>query len=99
MWPPAGPGAARGHVQRDLACRMMGVSPTPPAARRSLMAHPTTPRLHAPIHRLGNPKAPQPDLGVEAVLPKATVERVLKEEGAWWKTILYTPWVTFWAFF
>jgi Transposase DDE domain len=63
------------------------------------MAHPTTPRLRAQIHRLGKPTAPQPDLGVEEVLPKATVERVLKEEGGWWKAILYTPWVTFWAFF
>ena len=62
------------------------------------MAHPTTPRLRAQIHRLSNPKALQPELGIEAVLPKATVERVLKEEGGW-KAILYTPWVTFWAFF
>jgi Transposase DDE domain len=63
------------------------------------MTHPTTPRLRAAIHRLGNPKAPQPELGLEAVLPKAQVERVLTEEGGWWKAILYTPWVTFWAFF
>jgi hypothetical protein len=63
------------------------------------MAHPTTPRLRGQIHRLGNPTVPRPDLGVEEVLPKATVERVLKEEGGTWKAILYTPWVTFWAFF
>jgi hypothetical protein len=63
------------------------------------MAHPTTARLRAQIHRLGNPKAPRPDLGVEEVLSQATVERVLKEEGGTWKAILYTPWVTFWAFF
>jgi putative transposase len=63
------------------------------------MAHPTTPRFRAQIHRLGQPAAAPPDLGVEEVLPKATVERVLKEEGGWWKAILYTPWVTFWAFF
>jgi hypothetical protein len=62
------------------------------------MAHPITPRLRAQIHRLGNTAA-QPELGVEAVLPKATVEKVLKEEGGSWKAILYTPWVTFWAFF
>jgi Transposase DDE domain len=63
------------------------------------MAHPTTPRLRAQIHRLGNPAAPKPELGVEEILPKATVERVLKEEGGWWKAIRYTPWVTFWVFF
>lgn len=63
------------------------------------MAHPTTPRLRAQIHRLGNPTAPQPELGVEEVLPTAVVTQVLKEEGGIWKAILYTPWVTFWAFF
>jgi hypothetical protein len=60
---------------------MMGVSPTPPAARRSLMAHPTTPRPRAQIHRLGQSTAPQPELGVEEILPKATVERVLNVDG------------------
>src|SRR5215468_5234527 len=99
MWPAAGPGAPGGRVKRDLAGRMMRVLWAPSPPRRSLMAHPTTPRLRAQIHRLGNPKAPQPGLGLEAVLPKATVERVLKEEGGSWKAILYTPWVTFWAFF
>jgi hypothetical protein len=63
------------------------------------MAHAPTPRLRAQVHRLGNPKAPQPELGLEAVLPKATIERVLTEEGGRWKAILYTPWVTFWTFF
>jgi hypothetical protein len=63
------------------------------------MAHPTTPRLCSQIHRLSNPTAPKPDLGVEEVLPQATVERVLQEEGGWWKAIHYTPWVTFWTFF
>lgn len=63
------------------------------------MAQSTTPRLRSQIHRLCNPTAPQPELGVEAVLPKATVEQVLKEEGGLWKAILYTPWVTFWTFF
>jgi hypothetical protein len=63
------------------------------------MAHPTTPRLRAQIHRLDNPGEPPPELGVEEILPKTTVEQVLREEGGWWKAILYTPWVTFWAFF
>src|SRR5262249_51012029 len=99
MWPATGPGAPGGRVKRDLACWMMRVLWAPSPPRRSLMAHPTTPRLRAQIHRLSNPKPLQPELGIEAVLPKATVERVLKEEGGWWKAILYTPWVTFWAFF
>src|SRR5215831_18927549 len=78
---------------------MMRVLRAPSPSRRSLMAHPTTPRFRVAIHRLGNTQAPQPELGLEAVLPKATIERVLKEEGGCWKAILYTPWVTFWTFF
>jgi hypothetical protein len=38
-------------------------------------------------------------LGLEAVLPEATIKQVLREEGGFWKSIVYTPWVTFWAFF
>jgi hypothetical protein len=62
------------------------------------MAQSTTARLHTQVHRLVH-QAPQPDLGIEDVLPKATVEQVLHEEGGRWKTILYTPWITFWTFF
>jgi len=63
------------------------------------MAQSTTPRLRAQIHRLQNPPAPQPELGLEVVLPKATILQILKEEDGLWKSILYTPWVTFWTFF
>ena len=63
------------------------------------MAQFTTPRLRSQIHRLRNQPAPQPALGLEEVLPKATIEQVLQEEGGKWKSILYTPWVTFWTFF
>jgi hypothetical protein len=63
------------------------------------MAQSTTPRLRSQIHRLRTPPASAPELGLEAVLPQATVEKVLREEGGTWRSILYTPWVTFWAFF
>jgi histone H3/H4 len=63
------------------------------------MAHSTTPRLRAQIHRLGTQPAPQPELGLEDILPKATVQKILREEGGTWRAILYTPWVTFWIFF
>ena len=63
------------------------------------MAQSTTPRLRSQIHRLRNQPAPQPALGLEEVLPKATIEQILQEEGGQWKSILYTPWVTFWTFF
>ncbi len=63
------------------------------------MAQSTTPRFRAPFHRLRNPGTVPPELGVEEILPKATVEQVLKEEGGRWRAKLYTPYVTFWAFF
>jgi hypothetical protein len=38
-------------------------------------------------------------LGLEGVLPAATIKRILTEEGGHWRSLLYTPWVTFWIFF
>jgi Transposase DDE domain len=63
------------------------------------MAQSTTPRFRAQLDRLQTPSIGSPELGVEEVLPKATVEQVLQEEGGLWKAILYTPFVTFWTFF
>ena len=63
------------------------------------MAQSTTPRFCALFHRLRNPGTVPPELGVEEILPRATVEQVLKEEGGGWRPKLYTPYVTFWAFF
>jgi hypothetical protein len=63
------------------------------------MAHPTTPRLRSQIQRLRTQPASAPELGLEAVLPQATVVQILREEGGTWRSILYTPWVTFWTFF
>jgi hypothetical protein len=40
-----------------------------------------------------------PELGLDGILPDATVQQILEQEGATWKQILYTPWLTFWAFF
>src|SRR4051794_6749207 len=72
--------------------------PTPPA-RRSLMAQSNTARLRSQFRRLQTQTAAQPELGLDRVLPKGTILRILKEEGGLWKTILYTPWITFWTFF
>ena len=63
------------------------------------MAQSTTPRLRSQIHRLRIRPAAQPELGLEDVLPEATIGQVLAEEGGTWKSILYTPLVTFWTFF
>jgi len=63
------------------------------------MAQSTAPRLRFQIFRLRRLSTAQPDLGLDTVLPEATVRQVLKEEGACWKRVVYTPWLTFWAFF
>lgn len=63
------------------------------------MAQSTTPRLRSQFHRLAAQHAPQPELGLEDILPAATFKQVLSSEGALWKEVLYTPWVTFWTFF
>jgi hypothetical protein len=63
------------------------------------MSHSTTARLRSQLHRLTTPPAPRPELGLDGILPQATVVQILTDEGATWKEVLYTPWVTFWTFF
>jgi hypothetical protein len=63
------------------------------------MAQSTAPRLRGQILQLRRRATAQPELGLDTLLPEATVRQVLKEEGATWKVIFYTPWLTFWAFF
>jgi hypothetical protein len=63
------------------------------------MAQSTTARLRSQVHRLRTQQAPQPELGLEDILPAATVQQILTAEGATWKERLSTPWVTFWTFF
>lgn len=57
------------------------------------------PKLRAKIVQLRRRSAAQPALGLDPLLPEATVRQVLAQEGARWKCIFYTPWLTFWAFF
>jgi putative transposase len=63
------------------------------------MAQSTMPRLRGQFSRLRRRAATTPELGLDDILPEAAVRQVLKEEGAAWKLIVYTPWLTFWAFF
>jgi putative transposase len=63
------------------------------------MAQCATPRLRFQSHRLRTQPPTRPDLGLEAVLPEATIMQTLREEGGLWRSITYTPWVTFWTFF
>ena len=59
----------------------------------------TTPKLRFQFFRLRQRAATQPALGLDSLLPEAVVQQILKEEGATWKRVFYTPWLTFWAFF
>jgi hypothetical protein len=63
------------------------------------MAQSTAPRLRFQFFRLQRQAAVHPGLGLDGVLPEATVQQVLEEEGARWRRIVYTPWLIFWAFF
>ncbi len=63
------------------------------------MTQSTAPRLRGQIFRLRRLAVTQPELALDTILPQAMVEQVLKEEGASWRRVFYTPWLTFWAFF
>jgi hypothetical protein len=65
----------------DLARGMMRLLKAPSLARRSLMAQSTAPRLHFQFFRLQRQATVQPGLGLDGVLPDATVQQVLEEEG------------------
>jgi Transposase DDE domain len=63
------------------------------------MAQSTAPRLRFQVLRLRQQAPAQPGLGLDGVLSDAAVEQVLRDEGASWRRVRYTPWLTFWAFF
>ena len=63
------------------------------------MTQSTAPRLRFQFFQFQLRATAQPGLGLDTILPEAMVQQVLKEEGACWKRVFYTPWLTFWAFF
>ena len=63
------------------------------------MAQSTAPRLRGQIFRLRRLAVTQPEFALDSILPEAMVQRVLEEEGAGWRRVVYTPWLTFWASF
>ena len=64
------------------------------------MAHSTTTRLRNQIFRLNRLEQEQPnlDFGLGDILPPEDLAAILKEEGAAWKSLIYTPLLTTWAF-
>ena len=63
------------------------------------MTQSTAPRLRFQFFQLRHRAVTPPELGLDGILPEAMVQQVLKQEGASWKRVFYTPWLTFWAFF
>ena len=63
------------------------------------MTQSTAPRLRFQFFQLRHRAVARPELGLDGILPEAMVQQVLKQEGASWKRVFYTPWLTFWAFF
>ncbi len=63
------------------------------------MTQSTAPRLRFQFFQLRHRAVARPELGLDGILPEALVQQALKQEGASWKRVFYTPWLTFWAFF
>jgi hypothetical protein len=63
------------------------------------MSQSTAPRLRFQIFQLRCRPGAEPELGLDTILPEAKVRQILQEEGANWRRVVYTPWLTFWAFF
>ena len=62
------------------------------------MAHSTTARLRHQIFRLNQEEQADLDFGLGEILPPEDLALIFTEEGATWKTIIYTPLLTTWAF-
>ena len=54
------------------------------------MAHSTTARLRHQIFRLNQGEQADLDFGLGEILPPEDLALILTEEGATWKTIIYT---------
>ena len=58
------------------------------------MSHSTTARLRHQIFRLNQREQPDLDFGLGEILPPEDLALILTEEGATWKSIIYTPLLT-----
>jgi hypothetical protein len=78
-------------MKRDLTGGMTRMLKVATTARRSLVNRSTAPRLHFQIFRLRQRPVARPELGLDSLLPEVMVRQVLKEQGADWKRVFYTP--------
>jgi putative transposase len=62
------------------------------------MSHSTTARLRHQIFRLNQSEQADLDFGLDEILSPDELARILTEEGATWKNVVYTPLLTTWAF-
>ncbi len=62
------------------------------------MSYFSTARLRHQIFRLNQRQQPDLDFGLSGILTSDDLAEILLEEGATWKTVVYTPLLTTWAF-
>jgi Transposase DDE domain len=62
------------------------------------MSHSTTTRFRHQIFRLHKEQKADLDFGLGEILSVADITTILREAGATWKTVIYTPLLTTWAF-
>jgi hypothetical protein len=62
------------------------------------MSHPTRSRARRQVRALRDRFAQRDGLPFADVLPASRVERALREEGASWREVVFTPVLTLWAF-
>jgi len=62
------------------------------------MSYFSTARLRHQIFRLNQRQQPDLDFGLDGILTSDDLATILAEEGATWKTLIYTPLLTTWAF-
>src|SRR4051812_43317701 len=76
----------------------MRVSPPRPRPGSPAMAHPTRSRTRRQIQDLRARFAQRDGLPFADVLPAERVEQAIRDEGAAWREVVFTPVVTLWAF-
>jgi hypothetical protein len=62
------------------------------------MSYSTTARLRHQIFRVNQSQPADLDFGLDEILSTQELAQILTEEGATWKSIVYTPLLTTWAF-
>ena len=84
--------------KEDLQCLILCLCRTRSSDTEASHGHSTTARLRHQIFRLNQGEQADLDFGLGEILSPEDLALILTEEGATWKTIIYTPLLTTWAF-